>query len=53
MKKRIRQWLTGEKSTSIECTRLHGKQGKAVRLPTNAAELDQTYGPVMRELGKR
>lgn len=53
MIKRIRQWLQGKEDTPNECVRLHGKQGKTVRLPKSAAELDHTYGPVMRELSKR
>ena len=34
------------------CERLHGQRGEYVRFPKNANELDEIYGPVMRELSK-
>lgn len=54
MIKRIRQWLSWRKSTSDECTRLHGKAtGKLVRLPASLRDFDSGYKALIRELGKR
>lgn len=34
------------------CERLHGGQGKFVPFPKDTRELDERYGPVMRELAR-
>jgi hypothetical protein len=49
----LRRLLKARDSRGNEHTRLHGQEGKYVRFPTDIRELDEKYGPVMRELAKQ
>ena len=45
--------LLGREDRENEHTRLHGREGKYVKVPTDIRELDEKYGPVMSELAKQ